>query len=63
MNTIWVLILFAHAGTLSDSDSMALTNVSGFKTYQECKAAGEEAKRMASGTTKVIKYSCTEVLK
>jgi hypothetical protein len=58
---IWTLILFAHAGIMSDKDSMALTTVPGFKTSVECKAAGEEAKRMASATTKVIKYTCVEV--
>lgn len=63
MNTVWVLILFAHAGIMSDKDSMALTSVSGFKTQQECRAAGEESKRMASATTKVIKYTCVETLK
>lgn len=57
---IWVLILFAHAGPLSDKDSMALTNVPGFKTEQACQAAGEQAKRMASATTKVIKYTCVQ---
>lgn len=60
---IWTLILFAHAGALSNTDSMALTNVTGFRTQQECRAAGEESKRMASTTTKVIKYTCVEVQK
>ncbi len=59
----WTLILFAHAGTMSNSDSMALTNVPGFRTQQECRVAGDEAKRMALGTTKVIKYTCVEVTK
>ena len=60
---IWTLILFAHAGIMSDKDSMALTNVTGFRTQQECQAAGESAKKMASATTKVIKYTCVEVSK
>jgi len=60
---IWTLILFAHAGIMSDKDSMALTNVTGFRTQAECRAAGEESKRMASSTTKVIKYTCVEVSK
>ena len=60
---IWTLILFAHAGVLSDKDSMALTNVTGFVTQQECVAAGELNKKMASGTTKVIKYTCVQVSK
>lgn len=59
---MWVLLLFAHAGIMSDNDSMALTNVPGFFSQQECVASGEEAKKMASGTTKVIKYKCFKVL-
>jgi hypothetical protein len=58
---LWTLILFAHVGMMSDKDSMALTNVTGFRTQAECRTAGEEAKKMASGTTKVMKYTCVEV--
>jgi hypothetical protein len=60
---IWVLILFAHAGAMSDKDSMAMTNVPGFKTQAECQLAGEQAKKMANLTTKVVKYTCVEVVK
>lgn len=60
---IWALILFAHAGTMSSTDSMALTTVPGFATQQQCVAAGETSKKMALGTTKVIKYTCVEVTK
>ena len=60
---IWTLILFAHAGTMSSTDSMALTTVPGFSTQQQCVAAGDNAKRMALATTKVIKYTCVEVTK
>ena len=28
---IWILILFAHAGAMSDKDSMALASVEGLK--------------------------------
>ena len=54
----WILILFAHTGVLSSNDSNSLTTAT-FATEQHCVAAGEAAKKMASGTTKVIKYSCT----
>jgi hypothetical protein len=57
---MWILIIFAHAGMLSDHDSMALTNVNSFQSEQTCMIAGEKAKTMASGTTKVIKYSCVK---
>jgi hypothetical protein len=60
---IWTLILFAHAGIMSDKDSMALTSVSGFQSEQQCISAGEQSKRMASATTKVIKYTCVQVQK
>lgn len=60
---IWTLILFAHVGMMSDKDSMALTNVTGFTTQQQCVDAGEQSKRMATGTTKVIKYTCVQVQK
>lgn len=60
---LWTLILFAHVGMMSDKDSMALTSVPGFRTQQECQTAGENAKKMAGGTTKVIKYTCAEVTK
>lgn len=63
MNTVWALVLFAHVGMMSDKDSMALTNVVGFKSQAECTAAGDRAVKMASGTTKVIKYTCMEVVK
>lgn len=42
---------------------MALTSVPGFRTQAECKAAGDVAKKMATGTTKVIQYTCVEVQK
>lgn len=60
---IWTLILFAHAGVMSNTDSMALTSVPGFRTQQECVSAGKTATQMALATTKVIKYTCVEVTK
>lgn len=60
---IWTLILFAHAGVMGNTDSMALTNVTGFTSQQQCVDAGEQAKRMATGTTKVIKFTCVQVQK
>ena len=60
---IWILILFAHAGPLSDKDSMAMTTVPGFTTQASCQAAGEQAVGLASHTTKLIKYTCVKVEK
>lgn len=58
---IWTLILFAHAGLLSERDSMALVTVPGFRTQVECQNAGDQAKKMTSLTKKDIKYTCVEV--
>ena len=55
---IWILILFAHAGPMSDTDSMALTSVSGFTSERACITAGKQAATMSSATTKIIKYTC-----
>lgn len=61
MNSIaWVLIVFAHAGPMSDKDSMALTSVDGFSSEQACITAGEQSKKLASLTTKVVKYTCVK---
>jgi hypothetical protein len=58
---IWTLILFAYVGALSDHDSMALATVPGFKSEKECVFAGEQSKKMAVASTKVIKYTCVQV--
>jgi len=58
----WTLILFAHIGMLSEKDSMALTSVPGFRSQQECVAAGKAAEKMATGT-KVMKFICVEITK
>lgn len=54
----WVLILFVHAGAMSNADSMALTNVTGFKSEAACVAAGNVAKTVTSGTVKAAKFVC-----
>lgn len=57
----WVLILFVHAGIMSNADSMALTTVSGFSSKQSCESAGQNAQNIASGTVKSARYQCVEV--
>jgi hypothetical protein len=54
----YILVLFLHAGMLSDKDSMALTTVPGFKTESECQAAGNASKALGKGTTKDVKFVC-----
>ena len=57
---VWTLILFAHVGALGDGNSNALTSVVGFKTQQACRAAGEQAKVMSSGSVKRIEFVCVK---
>ena len=55
---MWILIVYAFAGGMSGTDSVALTTVGSFKVEQVCIAAGEKAKKMANGTLKEIRYTC-----
>jgi hypothetical protein len=54
----WVLILLVHVGPMGDGNSNSLTNVPGFRSQQECNAAGQAAKRLVSGTMKELEYVC-----
>ena len=56
--TTWILVLFVHAGVLSDKDSMALTNVPGFKSEAACQAAGKTAEALTKSTTKNTRFVC-----
>lgn len=59
--TTWVLIVFAYANMFADADdSVALTNVPGFVTQQQCIDAGAQVTKMAGGH-KDIKYSCVKL--
>jgi hypothetical protein len=55
--TTWILIIFAYAGTMASGDSISLATPI-FATEVACASAGEAAKKMTEGTTKVIKYRC-----
>ena len=54
---MWILILYAYAGAMANGDSVAFTSTS-FVNQKACIAAGEQASKMASGTTKSIKFVC-----
>ena len=56
----WILVLFVHAGMLSDKDSVALTNVPGFKTEAACMAAGKQADNLVKRTSKDVKFICVK---
>lgn len=55
---MWILILFAHVGMGCSGNSNALDNVPGFQTAIECKEAGREAEKLASGTCKEVRFVC-----
>jgi hypothetical protein len=59
MNTLWILIIFAHVGPMGDGNSNALTTVE-FSSQQTCEAAGKAAKGLAAGSTKEIRYACVK---
>jgi hypothetical protein len=54
----WILVLFVHAGMMSDKDSMALTSVPGFKSEAICQTAGKQSEALAKRTTKEVKFVC-----
>lgn len=56
----WILVLFVHAGMLSEKDSMALTNVPGFKSEASCQAAGRAAEALTKATTKATRFVCVK---
>jgi hypothetical protein len=58
---MWILVIMAYAGALSNGDSVALTNVSSFQTEQSCIVAGDKVKRMETGTFKAIRYTCVKL--
>ena len=58
---MWILVIMAYAGALSNGDSVALTNVSSFQTEQACIVAGDKVKRMETGTFKAIRYTCVKL--
>jgi len=54
----YVLVLFLHAGMLSQKDSMALTTVPGFRTEAACLAAGKASEALGQRTTKEVRFVC-----
>lgn len=63
MNVIvtYSLILFAHVGSMGDGNSNTLAVVSGFTNEAGCKQAGEQSKKLVSGTVKDLRYVCVRV--
>ena len=57
---MWILILFVHAGFMSNGDSMSITAVPGFATEAGCNAAGQKTKGLVGGTVKNLEFVCVE---
>lgn len=57
---MWILILFIYAGPLSRGDSVALTNVQGFRTEQLCQEAGRATKPLIRDTVKDVRFVCVK---
>lgn len=58
----YTLILFVTIGAMSDKDSMALTNVVGFKDQAACESAGRAAVAKFGTGTKRADYLCVAVI-
>lgn len=56
----WILVLFVHAGMLSEKDSMAITSVAGFKTEAACQTAGKQSEALTKRTTKEVRFVCVK---
>lgn len=59
MQTIYILILFAHVGTTGYGNSNAITTAE-FSSQITCIQAGDAAKRLVQGATKKIEYTCVK---
>jgi len=56
----WILIVYVSLVTIK-GDSVALTNVSGFQSQQECMQAGRVGESLVSGTSsKVYRFVCVK---
>ena len=54
----WTLLIYIYAGALAKGDSVAMQTITGWKTEQSCKQAGEQAKQLVRGSAKELRYSC-----
>ena len=55
---MFTLIIYIYAGMMAQGDSVALTHVDDFKTLAECTAAGDQTKRLVTGSAKEVRYVC-----
>lgn len=59
MDSIYILILFAHVGAMGNGNSNALS-VAEFSSHARCMAAGKAAEKLTSGSVKKIEYVCVQ---
>ena len=55
----WVLILFIYAGPFAEGDNVAMI-ATPMSSEAACRAAGDAAVGMSSGTMKSAKYICAK---
>ena len=58
---MWALIIFIYAGVFSKGDSVALTNVYGFKSKNLCEIAIQESQQLSKDTFKSTRAICFKV--
>ena len=56
---MWILIIFAYAGPMSDTDSVSITTQE-ISSQQACIAASKAVQKLSYGTTKIIKTACVK---
>jgi len=57
---MWTLIVFVHAGMLSNADSMAITSVPNFFNEVLCQTAGKKTESLTNNTRKDIRWVCVK---
>jgi len=57
---MWTLIVFVHAGILSNADSMAVTSVANFTNEVSCQTAGKKTESLTNNTRKDIRWVCVK---
>jgi hypothetical protein len=57
---MWTLIVFVHAGLLSEADSMAITSVANLTSEVACQTAGKKSESLVSRTKKDIRWVCVK---
>jgi hypothetical protein len=56
----WILLVLVHSLNPTIDLNVAMTNVPGFKTKDDCYFAGKKAEGIAEGTKKFLSFQCLE---